>query len=518
MTSFALNTFIFHGLEAQDIQIEATILPGLPSFSIVGLPNKTISESKERIRAALQNISISLPPKKIVISLSPAHIEKQGNHFDLPILCALACALNLLPHEPLLPFIAMAEISLNGSLIPTTRIFIGAYEAQKRQKGFICHSSQAQEAVLSGNRRVLGINNIQQLFQHFQKTQIQKFITLEKKQFLGESHRDSAYKYPDLADIIGQNRAKRTLLIASAGRHNLLMVGQPGTGKSLLAECLPGILPPMNREEMLEVSKIYSLNRSCDEHSCTEIIIQQRPFRCPHHTASTVALIGGGHSLKPGEITLAHNGVLFLDEFPEFSRESLEALRQPLEKNEIVLARANHRAVYPANIQLIAAMNPCLCGYFGDPQRTCSKAPLCVQNYQRKISGPLFDRFDLHIHMEISTSYIQHKNSCHPQSNSLQIRQTVLETVIIQQQRCMIHKMSPLLNSKIPAHAIAQFCPLHPEAQTLLHRATSHFKLSLRAQHRILRVARTIADLEKKSTLLKNHINEALSLRNHHFS
>ncbi|MBT5654240.1 MAG: YifB family Mg chelatase-like AAA ATPase, partial [Alphaproteobacteria bacterium] len=379
------NTVAFQGIQVLRIDTQVQIYTGgNVSFNIVGLPDKAVAESRERIRSALYGMGLSLPPKRIVVNLSPADVQKEGSHYDLPIALGLLASMNTIPIEEVARYSVLGELALDGRISSVVGILPAAIDAVSQGLGLICPESCGKEAAWAHDLEILAAPTLLSLVNHFHGRQILSKPSIELKQ--------EETTQPDLKDIKGQETAKRVLEIAAAGGHNMLMTGPPGSGKSMLASRLSSILPPLSPSEALETSMIHSLMG----HLRDGKIIRNRPYRDPHHSASLPALVGGGHRAQPGEISLAHNGVLFLDELPEFSRQTLESLRQPLESRKIIVSRANARVTYPSKFQLIAAMNPCRCGYMDEPKRACSQAPKCGEKYQAKISGPLYDRIDLH--------------------------------------------------------------------------------------------------------------------------
>ncbi|HLJ62765.1 MAG TPA: YifB family Mg chelatase-like AAA ATPase, partial [Stellaceae bacterium] len=380
-----VKSVVFLGIDVREVEVQVTTTGGLPQFSVVGLPDKAVGESRERVRAALNSLGLALPSEHVIVNLAPADLLKEGSHFDLPIALGILAVMEVLPRDEIENYVALGELSLDGSLLPVAGVLPASLAAAGGGHGLICPEACGPEAAWAGELEVLAPSSLLALINHFKGTQI--LTPPEPK--LAED--DPALR--DLHDVKGQETAKRALEVAAAGGHNLLMIGPPGAGKSLLASCLPSLLPPLAPAEALEVSMIHSVAGLLPEGK----LMRRRPFRSPHLSASAPALVGGGMRGRPGEISLAHHGVLFLDELPEFNRPSLEALRQPLETGQVVVARANAHITYPSRVQLVAAMNPCRCGYLDDASRACTRAPRCAQDYQSKISGPLFDRIDLHI-------------------------------------------------------------------------------------------------------------------------
>jgi magnesium chelatase family protein len=365
-----VSTVAFQGVDVVEVDVQVQMGPGLPAFTIVGLPDKAVGESRERVRAALNALGLALPPKRITVNLAPADLAKEGSHFDLPIALGLLAAMGVVPDDTLAQYTALGELALDGALAPVAGVLPAAIDAASRDHGLICPAAQGGEAAWAGKLDILAAPDLLALVNHFKGTQMLSAPT-------AKAHEARPDSYPDLRDIKGQETAKRALEIAAAGGHNLLMSGPPGAGKSMLAQRLPGILPALSAPEALEVSMIHSLSNTLPEGGLMTV----RPFRDPHHSASLAALVGGGTRARPGEVSLAHRGVLFLDELPEFTRQALESLRQPLESGRAVVARANHHVAYPARVQLIAAMNPCRCGHLDDPALACSRAPKCALDY-----------------------------------------------------------------------------------------------------------------------------------------
>ncbi len=491
-------TVAFEGVEARMVEVQCAVTPGLPSFAIVGLPDKAVSEARERVRSALSTLSIALPSKRITINLSPADLPKEGSHFDLPIAMALLAALEIVPTEDVEDTVALGELSLDGSLVPVIGALPAAMAAAEQDRALLCPRACGAEAAWVGGNRVLAAASLIEVIQHFTGQKVMEPAAP------GEVREDRSGR--DLRDVKGQERAKRALEIAAAGRHHLLLVGTPGSGKSMLAARLPGILPPLTPAEALETSMIHSLSGLLDEGG----ICRTRPFREPHHTASMAAIVGGGKGAKPGEISLAHNGVLFMDEFPEFPRAVLETLRQPIETGEVVVARANAHIRYPCRFMLVAAANPCKCGYLSDPARACARAPVCGEDYLGRISGPLMDRFDL----RVDVPPVAYTDLDLPQSGdaSATVAARVALARDIQARRFAGHE-GVRVNADAEGSVLEAVAMPETDGRELLSRVAERFGLSARGYHRVLRVARTIADLEGAENVRKPHVAEAISYR-----
>ncbi len=491
-------TVAFLGVEARQVEVQCAVTPGMPAFSIVGLPDKAVSEARDRVRAALSALAIALPSKRITINLSPADLPKEGSHFDLPIAMALLAALDVLPREEVEATLALGELSLDGKLIPVVGALPAAMTAAGTDRALVCPKDCGAEAAWVEAAKVLAANSLAAVIQHF-SGQV-PLIPADPGEVL------SASGERDLADVKGQERAKRALEIAAAGRHHMILVGSPGAGKSMLAARLPGILPPLSPVEALETSMVHSLAGLLGEGG----ISRSRPFREPHHTASMAAIVGGGRGAKPGEISLAHNGVLFMDEFPEFNRAVLETLRQPIETGEVVVARANAHMRYPCRFMLVAAANPCKCGYLADPARACSRVPVCGEDYLGRISGPLMDRFDLRI--EVPPVAFTDLDLPSTGESSAEVAARVLKARDLQIARFEGHAR---LRSNADAEGalLEEIATPDAEGKALLIRVAERFGLSARGYHRVLRVARTIADLEGALDVRKTHIAEASGYR-----
>lgn len=492
-----ISTVSFKGIDAQKVNIEVQISGTIPHFILVGLAEKAVNESKERVRAALNAIGLALPRKRITVNLAPADMVKEGSHFDLPIAVALLCAMDVLSPEEMMNYAIMGELGLDGRIAPVSGVLPAAVAAKGWGLGFICPEEQGSEALWSDNPNILPAAHLSDLIAHFKEGISLKKPT-EKKIYTPSS-------LLDLKEIKGQENAKRALEIAAAGGHNLLMIGPPGAGKSMLASRLPGLLPPMNAQEILDVSMIYSVAGMLkDGH-----LITSRAFRDPHHSASMPALIGGGLKAKPGEVSLAHRGVLFLDELPEFQRATLEALRQPLETGRVSVARVNSHVTYPARFQLIAAMNPCKCGYLGTPGHECSRAPRCAEEYQSKISGPLFDRIDLHVDVPavLPTELVNMPEG----EPTAVVAARIRKAMNIQEER--FRGKNIFRNAEADGSVLEEITPLDDTGKKMLGNAVEKMHLSARGYHRILRVARTIADLSGSENITSVHLAEALSFR-----
>ena len=490
----------FCGIDVIKVSVEVMISSGLPKFSIVGLPDKAISEAKERIQSAFSSMGFALPAKRIIVNLAPADVVKEGSHFDLPIAVAILTVLGVMSEEEVQNYMMLGELGLDGVIKPVNGILPTSMSALANNLGIICPESQVAEALWAGNKDVIGPSNLVELINHFKGTQIISNST--------ESPKFEQKYSVDMADIKGQEMARKALEIAAVGGHHLLMIGPPGVGKSMLASRLPTILSPMTAREALEISTIKSVAGELGENGLSIV----RPFRSPHHTASQVALTGGGLHAKPGEVSLAHNGILFLDELPEFSSQALDSLRQPLETGVVSVARANGHITYPAKFQLVAAMNPCKCGHFGEPDCECAMAPLCAQKYQNRISGPLYDRIDLTVAVENINPW--ELSNLKPSESSEVVKTRVIKAREFQNLRLKkFFGEVETLNAHFSGSEIEECANLSAEALTLLTKSAEKLKLSARAYYKTMRVARTVADMAFRENVLPEDISMALNFR-----
>ena len=493
MSLARIGSFAFSGIEAVPVEVQVQISSGLPAFLIVGLADKAVAEARERVRAALTAMGLSLPPKRILINLAPADLVKEGSHFDLPIALAVLAAMDVLPRDEVAGYAALGELSLDGTLNAVAGVLPAAMSASARDLGLICPAVQGGEAAWAGRIEILAAGSLLGLINHFRGTQV-----LSPPEPAGVQ---AAPRGPDMADVRGMETAKRALEIAAAGGHNILLVGPPGAGKSMLAACLPGLLPDLTPAAALEVSMIHSVAGLLDGGR----LVTRPPSRSPSCGASQAALVGGGQRARPGEVSLSHRGTLFLDELPEFPRVALEALRQPLESGRTTVARAAAHVTYPARFQLIAAMNPCRCGYLGDAGRECGKAPRCGEDYLSRISGPLMDRIDLTMSVQpVPPTELSRA----PKGEASAVVAARVATAR-ELQRSRSGPDGAETNAEVDGGSIE----LQPDARTLAEQASERLRLSARGFTRVLRVARTIADLAGAGVVRRADVAEALAYR-----
>ncbi|MFY0613471.1 MAG: YifB family Mg chelatase-like AAA ATPase [Hyphomicrobiaceae bacterium] len=494
-----IATLAFVGIEARPVEVEARISSGQHNFAIVGLPDKAVAESRERVRNALHAVGLGLPWERITVNLAPADLPKEGSHFDLAVTLALMAAMGAITPDAIAGFAAIGELGLDGAIREVPGALPAAIGANAAGKGLICPKGNGPEAAWAGEQvPIVAAEHLLALINHFKGTQVIR----RPEPHVSKNRADTL----DMADIKGQETAKRALEVAAAGGHNLLMIGPPGSGKSMLAARLASILPPLDATEMLEVSMVHSLAGEL----MGGVLHTERPFRAPHHSASMASLVGGGSRPRPGEVSLAHLGVLFLDELPEFQAQVLDSLRQPLESGETVIARANHRVAYPSRIQLIAAMNPCRCG--GGAGQTCKRGARCASDYQARISGPFLDRIDL----TIDVPAVSAADLClpAPTEGSTDVRARVIAARAHQSQRLAAYPDAiARTNADLSGNLLDAMAAPGSDGLALLRQAADTLSLSARGFHRTLRVARTLADLESSPTVARHHIAEALSYR-----
>lgn len=492
------------GIEGYLVSVEAFTADGLPMFEIVGLPDAAVKESRERVRAAMASCALSFPVARLTVNLAPADVRKEGPAYDLPIALAILCACGMVPAKRLADTAAVGELSLSGELMPVRGALSMAIAAKERGlSALILPAHNAREAACVEGLRVLPAGSLQEVVDYLRgEADIEPVASVPYAKLLqtrGTKH--------DFADVRGQKSAKRALEIAAAGGHNVLMIGPPGSGKTMMARCLPGILPDMTLEEALETTRIHSAAGVLGADSG---LLLERPFRAPHHTASAVALVGGGSKARPGEISLAHHGVLFLDELPEYNRQALEAMRQPLEDGFVSVVRVNAQARYPARTMLIAAMNPCPCGNYGSRTQPCRCKPGEIARYLSRISGPLLDRIDMQL--EVSAVPVKEITAGAAEEPSAAIRERV--QAARERQQARYRGEDAVCNAGLTARQVSMYCAFDEGCQALLERACEKYHLSMRAVSRIMKVSRTIADLAGKERIEKAHVLEALGFRN----
>lgn len=500
MTVAHVYTVAFQGIEAREVDVQVHIGEGASAqnnFAIVGLADKAVAESRERVRAALSAIGLAFPYQRVTVNLSPADLPKEGSHYDLPIALGLLAAMGVLPASEMAGYVALGELSLDAQVTAVAGVLPAAIAASEQNRGLICPLACGPEAAWAGGVQIIATPSLIALVNHVKGVAVLNPPSAKLA--------EDTLAIPDLRDVKGQETAKRALEIAAAGGHNMLMIGPPGSGKSMLAARLPGLLPALDAREALELSMVQSLAGELRDGA----ISRRRPFRSPHHSASMAALVGGGLRVKPGEVSLAHLGVLFLDELPEFQRQVLDSLRQPIESGEAVVARANAHVRYPARFQLVAAMNPCRCGYLSDPAQCCGRAPKCAADYQSRLSGPLLDRIDIHV--EVASVSAQDLSLPPPAEGTATVAERVTRARDIQRER--FEGTGLRTNAEAEGELLDRVATPEPAGARLLTDAAETMRLTARGYHRVLRVARTVADLAGAQTVARMHIAEALSFR-----
>ncbi|MBT5828412.1 MAG: YifB family Mg chelatase-like AAA ATPase [Alphaproteobacteria bacterium] len=490
-------TLSLNGLDAKKIIVQAHIASGLPVFNIVGLADKAVSESKERIRAALSSIAFALPAKRITINLAPANLMKEGSHFDLAITLTILAALKIFPEKKIKEYLISSELSLDGSLNRVNGILPTAILANKLNKGLICAKENLAEAAISGNKNIASFSNLLEVINFFRSDDIVIASNYTKPKMRQEES-------TNFKDIIGLKEAKRAFEIAAVGKHNILMIGAPGSGKSMLASAFKSILPDLTNNELLETAIVKSV---VQEHGNNDFF--SFPFRSPHHNCSAAALTGGGSKITPGEITKAHNGILFLDELPEYRRDALESLRQPLEEKKITISRAGKSVTYPANFQLISAMNPCKCGYLQIAGKRCGRAPICKDEYQKKLSGPLLERIDIIITIPHKKTELFKQKQI--EESSFEVKERVIKARTRQQESLIEIKKN--YSSELTLEDFKNYINITDHAKELLQKASDKYQLSMRNNLRILRLAKTISDMDNNNVINDKYLFEALKFK-----
>lgn len=494
-----VKTVAFKGIDVIGIDVQVQISTGLPGFNIVGLPDKAVAESKERIRASFSSIGLTLPLGRIVVNLAPADIQKEGSHYDLPIIAAMLCCMGILNEDQIAEYVFLGELSLNGEINIVNGVLPASIYASTNDFGIICPYASGGEAAWASDIKILAPKSLVDLINHFNGKQL--LIRPEPK----IDDKNKSVQNLCFSDVKGQYIAKRAMQIAAVGGHHLLMIGPPGSGKSMLAARMPSILPPLTPEEALELTMISSIAGASNG------LVQERPFRDPHYTASLASIIGGGLKSKPGEISLAHMGVLFLDELPEFSRQVLESFRQPIESGYVIIARANSHIKYPAKPQIIAAMNPCKCGYYGDRDRECARTDKCKREYQSKLSGPLLDRIDIQV--EVPRVELRELIENQKSQTSSDIKDHVIAARKFSFNRVKKYNIGDVVNAEIPNKILKESANIARSAEDFLNNYANEKSISARSYFKIIKIARSIADYDLSENITPFHIKEAISYK-----